>query len=453
VIAWLAERLLAPVARLVPIDLTSVRPAGPGEPCYGVKSSCRMTAEQWQAFTGVCGHKDVPDNSHWDPGQLNLAAIAERARTLIGPTSYIRHELLADHDGPRFQSEAEEPDAFAAEFFGPMEGETPVEKAKATIVAQTRRWGTDEAAVMAAMKALNPAEMAELGSDPAVISALQDELSRADLAAAASQLERGRVGGMQQADLTRVIESPARYGVGVLAAALGREVLLKHQAAVAATGTGTVQGNKCSTPAPAGATPSDCTEYVVDVLRRAFAARGRSAEWTMVLAAARKASGGALKGTELIKALQSPLGWEAMFWAPDADKPADMKPGDKKNEHSYAYHVARTSGTYYNVRLLRDRAVINYRRTDPRSTTDRNGIERLRRLPFGLLAARGGVHMALMINGSVYEVHQSAPATDPNAIEARPLELFGMPTSSWPGWLSGVIAAPPGDIALAWHTP
>jgi hypothetical protein len=108
VIAWLAERVLAPVVRLVPIDLTSVRPAGPREPCYGTTSPCRMTAEQWQAFNGVCGHKDVPDNKHWDPGQLNLAAIAERARTVLGPTSYLRRERVADHDGPYFEFEREE---------------------------------------------------------------------------------------------------------------------------------------------------------------------------------------------------------------------------------------------------------------------------------------------------------------------------------------------------------
>ncbi len=109
VLNWLADRVLAPVARLVPINLNQVRPTGPGEPCYGKNSSCRMTPAEWQAFNGVGGHKDVPDNDHWDPGQLNLGAIAARARASAGGTSYIRRERpLADHDGPGFEGERDD---------------------------------------------------------------------------------------------------------------------------------------------------------------------------------------------------------------------------------------------------------------------------------------------------------------------------------------------------------
>jgi hypothetical protein len=108
-LAWLADRVLGPVARLVPIDLDHVRPAGPGEPCYGEKSSCRMEPAAWQAFGGVCGHKDVPDNAHWDPGQLPLADIAARAKATRGGTSYIRQERpLGDHDGPAFAAERDD---------------------------------------------------------------------------------------------------------------------------------------------------------------------------------------------------------------------------------------------------------------------------------------------------------------------------------------------------------
>jgi hypothetical protein len=53
--------------------------------------------------------------------------------------------------------------------------------------------------------------------------------------------------------------------------------------------------------------------------------------------------------------------------------------------------------------------------------------------------------MAMVVNGSVYEVHWSSPATDRNAVEATPLEAFA--------WQSGVIAAPRGDLALAWRSP
>jgi hypothetical protein len=91
------------------------------------------------------------------------------------------------------------------------------------------------------------------------------------------------------------------------------------------------------------------------------------------------------------------------------------------------------------------KSVINYRRTDASATSDLSRLDKLRRLQCGLIAIRGGDHMALMINGSVYEVHLGRPATDPTTIEATPLETFG--------WLSGVVAAPKGDIQRAWDTP
>ncbi|HZC99990.1 MAG TPA: D-Ala-D-Ala carboxypeptidase family metallohydrolase, partial [Actinomycetes bacterium] len=101
---WLADRVLAPVARMVPINLDNVRPPG-GEYCYGTTSPCRMSAGEWNRFDGVCGHKDVPRNSHWDPGGLNMAAIAARAKAQLGRSCIRRENAVADHDGPGFISE------------------------------------------------------------------------------------------------------------------------------------------------------------------------------------------------------------------------------------------------------------------------------------------------------------------------------------------------------------
>jgi Peptidase M15 len=106
VLDWLADRVLAPVARMVPINLDNVRPPG-GEHCYGTSSPCRMSADEWTRFDGVCGHKDVPTNTHWDPGGLNMAAIATRAKAQVGG-SYIRRERAeAGHEGPGFLAEWE----------------------------------------------------------------------------------------------------------------------------------------------------------------------------------------------------------------------------------------------------------------------------------------------------------------------------------------------------------
>ena len=324
---------------------------------------------------------------------------------------------------------------------GESDAESATDKAKATIRAQARRWGTDEAAVMSALRALSPAEMAELSADPTIVDTLRDELSGTELAAAGAQLARGRVGSMGRPDIDRILAAPTRHSFGTLAAAIARDLLLRHQEAVDSTGTGTIHGRRSTTPRPAGATASDCTEYVKDVLRRTFDAKGHAGVWTDVLDEATRRSGAAgLKGTAVIKALQDKLGWEALFWAPD---PLDT--ADGQAEHPYAYKIVRDKGTYYGITVDRAKSVVNYRRTNAANPTDVSGIERLRRLQFGVLAARGGMHMALVVNGAVYEVHWSSPATDRNAIQATPLESFT--------WQSGAIAASPGDLALAWRMP
>lgn len=115
-INWLAERLLAPVARLVPINLGNVRPRGAGNRCYGTESPCRMTAAEWQVFDGVCGHKDVPANKHWDPGRLDLAAIATRAKAIVAGPARQQEQPASAHDGPGFEAEYDEAEQSWLEF-------------------------------------------------------------------------------------------------------------------------------------------------------------------------------------------------------------------------------------------------------------------------------------------------------------------------------------------------
>lgn len=46
-----------------------------GAPLTQFTSDRRMTAAEWRAFTGICGHRNVTENSHHDwPGLLDLAA-------------------------------------------------------------------------------------------------------------------------------------------------------------------------------------------------------------------------------------------------------------------------------------------------------------------------------------------------------------------------------------------
>jgi hypothetical protein len=323
---------------------------------------------------------------------------------------------------------------------GTLRLKTAVEAAKAAIRLATEGWGTDEDAVMAALRSLTPAQMAELSADPDIMALLVGDLSGAELATASALLAKGQVGSMSRAQLAAIAADPSKQTLGTVAAAKARDMLLEHKEAVTATGTGTIQGNKCGAPLPSGAKSSDCTTYVLDVLKSAFTAKGLGATWTKVMATAAAGSGGALKGTEVLKALQSEAGWEGVFWSPDPRNPLD-----KSSEHPVAYKTVGTKGTYYGINVDASKSVINYRRTDPTATQDLSGIEKLRRLQFGVIAMRGGMHMALLVNGSVYEIHWDKPATDPDAIQATPLESFA--------WQSGVIVAPKGDFARAWAAP
>ncbi len=35
----------------------------------------RMSAAAWKAFDGICGHRHVPENDHWDPGAFELSSL------------------------------------------------------------------------------------------------------------------------------------------------------------------------------------------------------------------------------------------------------------------------------------------------------------------------------------------------------------------------------------------
>lgn len=74
---WIGEEVVAPIMRAHPTIPNAV---------YG--GSSRMTFAQWTSWTGgLCGHKDIPENDHWDPGNLNLATILSYARGVLAPAA------------------------------------------------------------------------------------------------------------------------------------------------------------------------------------------------------------------------------------------------------------------------------------------------------------------------------------------------------------------------------
>jgi hypothetical protein len=210
-----------------------------------------------------------------------------------------------------------------------------------------------------------------------------------------------------------------------------------HRAAVKNRGYGLYYGNRLdpSDDKWPGASAEDCTTFILEVLKSAFGEAGLTDEWQKIFRAAIKNSNGLFKGLELLKALEK-AGWTGLYWNPDT-----KNPGDDDNEHPYTNYIVNKKGTYYGLPVDKERSVVNYDPTEvdegeKETPLDSTGFESLQDIPFGVLAARGGRHMALVVYGEVYEFHWSTPADDPDVITAEPL-------NEW-DWMSGVIVVPPG---------
>jgi hypothetical protein len=231
----------------------------------------------------------------------------------------------------------------------------------------------------------------------------------------------------------------AKGSFGSVAAAMTERRATEHWLAVEEGGSGPRTGRESG---ETGVT-CDCTTLVVDILQDTFAALGKSADWDKVKTKALSLNGTGqtgMNGIPIQRALESELGWKGVFWAPDPNFAYKKSNGDAETEHSYAYSVAKNKGTYYKVSV--DHTVVNFAPESGSSTTkDDSGLGKLKKIPFGVLTARGARHMALIVAGVVYEVHWDEKANSANLYGATPLE-------SW-GWDSGAIVAPPNDIAEA----
>lgn len=241
-------------------------------------------------------------------------------------------------------------------------------------------------------------------------------------------------------DLKKITDAGLRKPFGEVANAVAKRMDVEHDLKITERGCGKFIGTKAfrGPDVPADVKAADCTTYVVDVLRDTFRLQGKSAEFNRVMARAIAASPNGLKGTELIKALQMEQGWTAIFWAPDTST------SDAGGEHRYAAHVAKTKGTYYKIPVDVTKSILNYRPEDASKTPDLTNIERLKKLPFAVLAAKGGSHMSLVLDGKVYEVHWSDGCESMRLIEDTELQKWG--------WNSGVLAGPKAEVDAAWGT-
>jgi hypothetical protein len=237
------------------------------------------------------------------------------------------------------------------------------------------------------------------------------------------------VSKMNLSELQNILKDPVKHTLSEVGAAKARAMMLQHQESITNTGQGLYQGNQCGQTPPSGVANQDCTTYVLEVLKFAFASKGRIADWDKVFKKAQTSSQGKFKGTSLIDALVSQAGWKAVFWSPDPNEPED-----KTSEHPYAYSTVKSQSTYYGIPVEKDKSVVDYKRTSPKKEEEFSNFDRLKEIPLGVIAARGGTHMTLIISGEVIEVHFKKKPDDPDVIEQSTLDVWE--------WQSGVVAIP-----------
>ncbi|MEJ2455372.1 MAG: hypothetical protein P8103_14620 [Candidatus Thiodiazotropha sp.] len=182
---------------------------------------------------------------------------------------------------------------------------------------------------------------------------------------------------------------------------------------------------------------TDCITYALNVIAYAFEKVGsdKAAKEVWEL-------GG--KGTELASYLVGQHHWKGVYLNPDVNHPLDAD-----SEHSYSYHLALKTCTYYRIPL--DYQVVNYSITPShhaafRKLNTRVGVTALNRIDIASLnlvgfafgISRGGRHSWLFSKGVVYEVHW-------NGIGDTLYERSSL--KSYP-WLSGALVVPTDQVHL-----
>lgn len=99
--AWWLERLGRFMARVWSVRKfrleAPLRFLGQGDGLLATEhAKQRMTFPQWNGFDAVCGHQHAPENTHWDPGRLNVAAALATAIETTGHETNPEESLRMD---------------------------------------------------------------------------------------------------------------------------------------------------------------------------------------------------------------------------------------------------------------------------------------------------------------------------------------------------------------------
>lgn len=95
-LAWIGTDVVRPIVDALDGAVALVAPPFVGREAGTIARADapqRFSYDDWRAFNGVCGHQHVPENDHWDPGHLNIAAILAAAGGTTAPAGRPTKEL------------------------------------------------------------------------------------------------------------------------------------------------------------------------------------------------------------------------------------------------------------------------------------------------------------------------------------------------------------------------
>jgi hypothetical protein len=88
-LVWLAQHVVVPLCDWAaqagsPINLDHVPPIGTIGGSASEHAPQRLPYGDWEQLDGLCSHRHVPDNDHWDTGTLNIPRLVQLAKELLG---------------------------------------------------------------------------------------------------------------------------------------------------------------------------------------------------------------------------------------------------------------------------------------------------------------------------------------------------------------------------------
>lgn len=82
-----------------------IKPHAPtfqGSESYGLGGVGRMSVAEWKRFDGWCGHQDVPSQTHWGPGKIDIEYLLGKGEIVVSRDKFVEgwQRQLNDHGFP-----------------------------------------------------------------------------------------------------------------------------------------------------------------------------------------------------------------------------------------------------------------------------------------------------------------------------------------------------------------